>query len=314
MGESVAVTICVPLYNHAATVERCLRSALEQDHDDFEILVVDDASRDGSAQVARGLVRETDRVLVNDTRLGAAGNHNRCIELARGELIQFLHGDDELLPAAVSTLSQTFDDGQVAMAFAPRQVITDDQDFAARFGTLHHRFRQLAARNEADDLITEFVYKGAWNNWFGEPTSVMFRRDRALTVGGFRSDLAQVFDADLWLHLSAGHRIAFVDRALSIRHHGLDTLSEDNRRERRSWLDHTRVLWGVLSDPQMPRRSRVFAGLWLSTCHPSSVIDAVRSPAGQRLRRLREVACVPWTEMTRRRHIGARGGVWATRY
>ena len=112
------ISVCVPLYKHADTVERCLRSILEQDHDDFEIVVVDDASGDGGVDIARRLLRPDDRVVVNPHRLGAAENHNRCIELARGDLVQFVHGDDELLPGALTALSAPFDDPEVALTFS----------------------------------------------------------------------------------------------------------------------------------------------------------------------------------------------------
>lgn len=304
MGESVAVTICVPLYKHADTVERCLRSALAQDHDDYEILVIDDASGDDGAAIAREMVRAGDRVVVNDPRLGMAGNHNRCIEMARGELIQFLHGDDELLPEALSTLTEAFAEGDdVALAFAPRHVVTEDEDFLSGCGTLHHRFRELNACNDADHLISEYVFTGLFSNWIGEPTCVMFRRDAALRVGGFRADLAQIVDLDLWLQLSAGHQIAFVNRELSVRHHGDATLSELNRRERRDWIDQPRVLFGVLGSPFMPARARLYAGLWLVNMYPRTMFDAVFVRHGSRVPRFRDAAALPAREIARSRRL-----------
>ncbi|GAA2061196.1 glycosyltransferase [Williamsia deligens] len=297
------VSVCVPLYHHADTVERCLRSILDQDHDDFEIVVVDDASSDDGAAVARTLLRPGDRVIVNPMRLGAAENHNRCVEVARGELVQFVHGDDELLPGALTTLAAAFDDDDVALAFSRRRLLTDDDEFREFAGTVHHNFSALQTTNDADALIADVIWKGLWRNFFGEPSNVMFRRHRALDAGGFRDDLAQTFDIDLWVHLIAGGRVVFVDEELSVRHHDGDTLSAANRRADRDWLDHTRMLWGVAMDGRIPARARVYAGLWLTTCHPTSVIDALRSPAGTRLGRLADVAVLPLTEIERRRRV-----------
>ena len=300
------VSVCVPLYKHADTVERCLRSILEQDHDDYEIVVVDDASGDCGAEIARRLLRPTDRVVVNQTRLGAAENHNRCIEHARGDLVQFVHGDDELLPGALQVLSKPFDDPEVALTFSRRRLVTDDDEFRDFAATVHHNFTDLREVNDADELVTDIAWKGLWRNWFGEPTNVMFRRVRALAAGGFRDDLAQVFDIDMWVHLIAGGRVVFVDEEYSVRHHDGDTLSSANRKADRDWLDHTRMLWGVAMDPELPPRARLYAGLWLTTCHPTSVLDAVRSPAGTRLGRLADVAVLPFSEIERRQRISAR--------
>src|SRR5215475_3954341 len=92
------ISVCVPAYNNSATLARCLHSVLDQDGVDFEIVVVDDDSSDDSAAIAAKMLRPCDRLIRNECRLGLSGNHNKCIELARGRLIQFVHADDWLLP------------------------------------------------------------------------------------------------------------------------------------------------------------------------------------------------------------------------
>lgn len=126
------ISVCVPMYNNAATIERCLRSVLDQDGVEFEIVIVDDQSTDDGAAIATSLLRPGDRLIRNDSRLGLNGNHNRCLELARGDYIQFLHGDDWLLPGALKTLARCFDGPDVGLAFAPRHVQTDDLPWSER--------------------------------------------------------------------------------------------------------------------------------------------------------------------------------------
>lgn len=101
------ISVCVPMYNNAATIERCLRSVLDQHGVEFEIVIVDDQSTDDGAAIAATLLRAGDRLIRNDARLGLNGNHNRCLALARGDYIQFLHGDDWLLPGALQTLARS---------------------------------------------------------------------------------------------------------------------------------------------------------------------------------------------------------------
>src|ERR1700744_267712 len=91
---SPTISVCVPVYNNAATLARSIHSILDQDGVDFEIVVVDDASSDSSAAIATEMLRPGDRLIRNESRLGLSVKHNKCIELARGRLIQFLHADD----------------------------------------------------------------------------------------------------------------------------------------------------------------------------------------------------------------------------
>lgn len=90
------VTIAVPVYNSAATLERCIRSAMRQSLRDIEILVADDASTDGSAEVAERLAAEDPRITV--LRLAANGGKpramNALIEAARGAWVAVLDADD----------------------------------------------------------------------------------------------------------------------------------------------------------------------------------------------------------------------------
>src|SRR5262249_21924999 len=101
LAANPTVSVCVPMYNNSATIEHCLRSILGQDGVDFEIVVVDDDSSDDCAAIAATMLRSGDRLIHNESRLGLNQNHNKCLELARGTCIQFVHADDWLLPGAL---------------------------------------------------------------------------------------------------------------------------------------------------------------------------------------------------------------------
>ena len=195
---SPAVSVCVPTYNNGETIERCLRSILDQEGVEFEIVVVDDDSSDETAEIAARMLRPGDRLIRNESRVGLNQNHNKCLEQARGRCIQFVHGDDWLLPRALRTMSECFDDPTVGMAFAPRRVDTDDLKWKDRYGNLQTRFRGLRARNHGPSLVRQMALHGANGNWIGEPTCVMFRHRLALDAGGFRNDIYQLVDLDLW--------------------------------------------------------------------------------------------------------------------
>lgn len=253
------ISVCVPTYNNGATIERCLRSVLEQGGN-FEILVVDDASSDDSVAIATTLLRAGDRIVSNESRLGAAQNHNKCIELARGDYIQFVHGDDCLLPKALETLAECFDDPTVGLAFAPRRVVTDDLLWLRRCGNLHTRFRKLEEYNRGESLVLQMALQGLGTNWIGEPTCVMFRRRLALDTGSVRDDIVGLADLDLWLRLLLRSAARFVPQEMSIRYH--TAFTEDALTTRPWWLDRLRILTWMMVDPAASTVVRMTSAIW----------------------------------------------------
>ncbi|QNI06768.1 glycosyltransferase [Mycobacterium kubicae] len=300
-GESRFVSVCVPTYNNGATIERCLRSILNQKNVDFEIVIVDDNSSDGCRDIAAAMLRAQDRLVCNTTRLGLNQNHNKCLKVARAELIQFVHGDDWLLPGALGTLASCFDDPAVGMAFAPRRVETEDNEFRRVYGVLHTHFRKLEAQNRGSSLVKQMVAHGALHNWIGEPTCVMFRRRLALNVGGFRDDVYQLVDLDIWYRLMLRSDVGFVPHELSVRTHTATTESARNLSMRRYWLDQLRILTWLTVDPASSAGVRTLAGLWWVPAWLSLLQAVLRGP--ERWWCLKTFGQAPFREFARARRF-----------
>lgn len=305
-GPTPTISVCVPTYNNRATLERCLRSILDQDGVDFEIVVVDDESSDGCAAIAEAMLRPGDRLIRNDFRLGLCANHNKCIELAQGTRIQFVHGDDRLLPGALRRLAPCLDDPAVGLAFAPRRVEQDDIPLRWRLVTNPHRFfRTLREHNRGTSLVAQMVLVGGASNWIGEPTSVMFRRQLALAAGGLREDIYQLVDVDFWFRLMLRSEVCFVPDELSVRTQSLDTESVRNATTGRSWLDHLRVLTWLIVDPASTRAIRLCAAAWWPIVWLELQLrTALLGP--QRWSRLKTLARAPVREFAHARQLAAR--------
>ena len=95
------VSILVPVYNREQLIGPCLRSALAQTITDIEVVVVDNASTDGTVGVCQEIASEDPRVrvFVNETNLGPVRNWQRCLQEARGYYAKLLFSDDLLAPA-----------------------------------------------------------------------------------------------------------------------------------------------------------------------------------------------------------------------
>ena len=99
------VSIIVPVYNAEATLARCVDSVLGQQYTDFELLLVDDGSTDGSAALCDSRAAQDARVRVlHQENAGVSAARNLALESARGTYLQFLDSDDWITPDATRSL------------------------------------------------------------------------------------------------------------------------------------------------------------------------------------------------------------------
>lgn len=99
------VSIIIPIYNAELYLSQCLSSVQEQTCWDFEVLMVDDGSRDGSGEICRSFAEQDSRfLLLQKANSGVSATRNLALERARGKYLQFLDSDDWLPPNATQSL------------------------------------------------------------------------------------------------------------------------------------------------------------------------------------------------------------------
>ncbi|MGH7550578.1 MAG: glycosyltransferase family 2 protein [Gemmatimonadota bacterium] len=98
---SPLVSLGIPVYNGSPLIERAIVSLLKQDFCDFELIVVDNASTDGTRDLVTELARQDPRIRYyrNSENIGAARNFNRCFELSRGTYFKWSAHDDAHEPS-----------------------------------------------------------------------------------------------------------------------------------------------------------------------------------------------------------------------
>jgi len=107
------VSVVVPLFNKAPYAARCIESILKQDFPDFELIVVNDGSTDGSERIVANFSDPRVR-LVNQANAGPGAARNRGMAEAEGEYIAFLDADDEWLPGYLQHSVRKLDDNPSA--------------------------------------------------------------------------------------------------------------------------------------------------------------------------------------------------------
>ena len=179
------VSVVVPAFENASYIRATMESVLAQTFRDFELVVADHSSTDGTWEILQDFTRdERVRLLRTPAGGGAERNWNRVTREARGELVKLVCGDDLLAPEALATQVAAFDrhDDGVTMVASARDII----DASARPVLREQGLGGLTGRVPGPVAIRRSVIKGA--NIFGEPCCVLVRRTALEAVGFWHGD------------------------------------------------------------------------------------------------------------------------------
>ncbi|WP_420627695.1 glycosyltransferase family 2 protein [Candidatus Leptofilum sp.] len=229
------VSVIVPVYNGAAHIVETVESVLAQTYTDLELIVVDDGSTDGTADLLRpyrGQIR-----LIQQENQGVSAARNYGLRLALGDFVLFLDGDDVLYPDKLA-----------------QQVATLEEDHL--LGAVHSGWRLVdeygrPLRNVQPWAQTATLDLKAWLQW--KPVflgAMLFRRSWLQRIDGFRSDLRQAEDTDFLLRLSlAGCRMRWLEvMTIDYRQHGAG-VTQNGRRQAKDMLT---VLADFFSRQELP--------------------------------------------------------------
>ena len=102
-------SVIIPAYNAAPFIMRAVDSIRSQDHDSWEIIIVENGSADDTYEIASGM--SNDKIRVFQSEKGVSNARNLGIEKAQGDWILFLDADDEILPGSLKAMKQDLDNG-----------------------------------------------------------------------------------------------------------------------------------------------------------------------------------------------------------
>ena len=200
-----AVSVLLPVYNTRPFLAEAIESILAQTFGDFELLIVDDGSTDGSTEVARRYSGLDGRIrLVARENRGLVATLNELAGLARGELLARMDADDVALPRRFERqVAHLREHPEVVVAGSWVEWIDQEGDSLCEF--------QMAEGHEAIDRL--LMEEGT--NSICHPAA-MIRADALRRVGGYREEFAATAceDYDLWLRLAEVGRVANMPEVL----------------------------------------------------------------------------------------------------
>ncbi len=210
------VRVCMPAYNCAATIAESLSSVLAQDYPELEVVVVDNASTDATAEIARGFAAKDGRVRVevNPRNLGAEGNFTRCLELAGGEYTAIYHADDIYLPGMVSAAVDFMEKEAAAGAVFTS---AEEIDGAGRVIGRRRPPPELGDCREGRTFGFDEIFRAVLRNgnFLTFPTALVrtsVYRDEIKAWNGEKYKSSA--DLDVWLRIAEKHRLGYIDRPL----------------------------------------------------------------------------------------------------
>jgi glycosyltransferase involved in cell wall biosynthesis len=203
------ISVIIPLYNRREEIGRAVASALRQSHAPYEIVVVDDASCDGSAAAVAVLGDKRVRLVRHERNRGAAAARNTGIAAAEGEWIALLDSDDEWEPDKLAR--------QIAAVRA-----ASDRPAASVTGYVIRDYRTGEERafvpRSADATLDALV----WGCPLGVGSTLLARRAVFAEIGAFDPDLPRLEDWEWLLRYLPAHRLDVVADPLTVVHKASD--------------------------------------------------------------------------------------------
>src|SRR5215471_2681681 len=264
------ISVVLPTYNRRHCLPRAIASVLAQDDVRFELIVVDDASRDGTPGYLATLADARVRVITAERNGGPSAARNIGLKSARAGIVAFLDGDDAYLPRRLS---------------APLAALAADSGLICTLSSAvrHDRKETRNARVPGVRLAAlAFEWALTCDLIPVEATSITVRRDAALTVGGFCEQLRLSEDREFLIRLARQGGAQLLSEPLWEKFWGDDNLSNDwakagsglvaYARERPEIVGRYRKIGTYLATKVLVADLRL--GLWRAFWHDAGALRA----------------------------------------
>lgn len=187
------VSVVLPVWNGERYLRAALDSLLVQDFQNFEVVVVNDGSTDGTADLLAGYAHDARFRIHTQEPRGLVASLNRGLQLAQAEFIARMDADDVALPVRLSRQLAFMNAHPEVAAVGSSIILMDPVGRHLRTQVYPHGHAQVAVGMLHDCTLAH--------------PAVMMRRSAVLAVGGYRQAFQHAEDYDLWLRIAERHRI-----------------------------------------------------------------------------------------------------------
>ena len=216
-NNSPKVSIILPTYNRAHIIEKAIQSVLNQTYQDFEIIIIDDGSKDDTEKIIRGFQEKDKRIkyIRFEENKGAAAARNAGIKMSKGEYITFQDSDDEWvidkLEKQMKIIETSSENIVVYCGFwridGDEKTYIPDINISNREGNIH---KELLKGN------------------FVDTPSILLPKKNLEKIGMFDENLLRLQDWDLSIRLSKYYNFKLIDEPLYISYLLSDSISAND--------------------------------------------------------------------------------------
>jgi len=213
INQAPKVSVILPTYNRAHIIEKAIQSVLKQTYQDFEIIIIDDGSKDDTEKIIRGFQEKDNRIkyIRFEENKGAAAR-NAGINMSKGEYITFQDSDDEWvidkLEKQMKVIETSSENIVVYCGFwridGDEKTYIPDINISNREGNIH---KELLKRN-----------------FIGTPSILLLKKNLE-KIGMFDENLSRLQDWDLAIRLSKYYNFKLIDEPLYISYVLSDSIS-----------------------------------------------------------------------------------------
>ncbi len=238
------ISVGVVNWNRKEYLRACLESLARQRHADFEVIVVDNGSSDGSAEMVRtefaAKPGSSPRLIANEENRGFCAANNQAFAAARGRFIAILNNDAEAEPDFIGALRSAFEAAPDIGMAAAKVLVYEDPRRIDKVGHLIYPDGQNRGRGTGE--IDQGQYDRTEECLWPDGSAAMYRKAMLDQIGGFDEDFYMFADdAELGLRARiAGWRCLYVPQAV-VRHHRGSSLHPGSPR-RIFLIERNRVL------------------------------------------------------------------------
>jgi glycosyltransferase involved in cell wall biosynthesis len=208
---SPCISVIIPLFNKARYVQRAVQSVLEQDYSDFELLVIDDGSTDGSSHEIECFAGNPRFRLILQPNGGDGSARNRGLTEMNGEIAAFLDADDEWLPTHLQDLAL------LANTFIQAGL------FATRFAYVRENniFAEETISCDVPILVQNYFEIASRDVYILNSSSCAIRKSVVARLGFFSEGTPYGADVEYWGRISLRYPLAYHPRLSSLYYLGL---------------------------------------------------------------------------------------------
>ncbi|KKS79552.1 MAG: Glycosyl transferase, family 2 [Candidatus Beckwithbacteria bacterium GW2011_GWA2_43_10] len=229
MSLKPTISICIPTFNRADYLEQALQSLAQQTIKPFEVIIVDNASTDNTPQIAAKYKKLGFTYVRNPKNLGMVGNYNRCLELARGQYLSFLHSDDLISPTWQETWLETIANHPADFYTCSICIINQHNQPLFIYHTFNHDCLIPAGQVLRQLLLHHCPI-------IAPTAATVFKTSLLRKIAPFKTKLGTEADVDIFLRLSLQHSL-FYKRQILFYHRSHPEQTFDTKKQVKSTGD-----------------------------------------------------------------------------